>query len=72
MDKQPLLKLIPDMLGEGRHQFVAKLAHRFWEHRGSPEVDWFAAEQAMYPSSLASGLIAPPDYNRHTGKKIYS
>ena len=61
MDKQQALELIPDFPGEDRHDFVAKLAHKFWEERGrpfgSPEVDWFAAERVVYSSLLASGLI---------------
>jgi hypothetical protein len=35
MDKQPL-ELIPDFLGEDRHEFVAKLAYKLWEERGLP------------------------------------
>ncbi len=61
MHKQQALELIPDFLGEDRHDFVAKLAHKFWEERGrpfgSPEVDWFAAERVVYSSLLTSGLI---------------
>ena len=60
-DKQQPLQLIPDFLGEDRHEFVAKLAYKYWEERGrpfgSPEVDWFQAEQTLYASLLASGLI---------------
>jgi hypothetical protein len=51
-DKQQSIELTTDFLGEDRHEFVAKLAYKFWEERGrplgSPEVDWFAAERAMY------------------------
>ncbi len=58
------MELTTDFLGEDRHEFVAKLAYKLWEERGrplgSPEVDWLAAEQAMYASLLASGLITPP------------
>ena len=60
-DNHPPLKLATDFLGEDRHEFVAKLAYRLWEERGrpfgSPEVDWFAAERAVYRSLLAAGLI---------------
>jgi Protein of unknown function (DUF2934) len=53
-DQQPPLELSTDFLGESRHEFVAKLAYKLWEQRGrpfgSPEVDWFAAEQAVYAS----------------------
>ena len=38
MDKQKLLELIPDSLGEGRHEFVAKLAHQYWEREAAPSV----------------------------------
>ena len=61
MDKQDTLELIPDFLGEDRHEFVAKLAYQLWEGMGrpfgSPELDWFRAEQAVYSALLASGLI---------------
>jgi Protein of unknown function (DUF2934) len=77
MDKQQPLELVPDFLGEDRHEFVAKLAYQLWEERGgpfgSPEVDWFAAEQAVYSSLLASGLIASPtDDVQHMAEKIYT
>lgn len=76
MDKQKLLELIPDFLGEGRHEFVAKLAHQYWEERGrpfgSPEADWFRAERAVYSSLLASGLITQSANDvRNMGEKIY-
>jgi hypothetical protein len=61
MDKKKPPELIPDFLGEDRHEFVAKLAYKLWEERGrpfgSPEVDWFGAEQTVYAAMLASGLI---------------
>jgi Protein of unknown function (DUF2934) len=60
MDGQRCIELTPDFLGESRHEFVAKLAYQYWEQRGmplgSPEVDWFAAERAVYQSLVASGL----------------
>jgi Protein of unknown function (DUF2934) len=63
LDKQQPLELTTDFLGEDRHEFVAKLAYKLWEERGrpfgSPEVDWFAAERAVYSSLVASGLVAP-------------
>jgi hypothetical protein len=76
MDKQKLLELIPDFLGEGRHEFVAKLAHQYWEERGrpfgSPEADWFRAEQAVYSSLVASALITQPANDvRNMAEKIY-
>ena len=62
-DGQRLIKLTTDFMGEDRHEFVAKLAYELWQQRGrpfgSPEVDWFAAEQAVKASLEASGMIAP-------------
>ena len=62
-DKQQPLELMPDFLGEDRHQFVAKLAYKPWGESGrpsgSPEADWFRAEQAVHSFLLASGLITP-------------
>jgi hypothetical protein len=75
-DKQQPLELVPDFLGENRHEFVAKLAYKLWEERGrpfgSPEVDWFAAERAVYSSMVASGLVAPSENDmQHIAEKIY-
>ncbi|HWY53911.1 MAG TPA: DUF2934 domain-containing protein, partial [Terriglobales bacterium] len=54
LDKQQPLELTTDFLGEDRHEFVAKVAYKLWEERGrpfgSPDVDWFAAERAVYSS----------------------
>ena len=62
LDKQPL-ELIPDNAYESWHEFREGLAYRFWVQRGrplgSPEVDWRAAERAVYESLVASGRIAP-------------
>jgi len=59
-NKRPIA-LTTDFLGEDRHELVAKLAYKLWEERGrplgSPEVDWFAAERAVYSALVASGLI---------------
>jgi len=76
MDRQQLLKFVPDFLGEDRHELVAKLAYQLWEQRGrpfgSPEVDWFAAERAVYSALVASGLIAPSAHDlQHMVEKIY-
>jgi Protein of unknown function (DUF2934) len=76
MDKQQPLKFIPDFLGEDRHEYVAKLAYQLWEERGrpfgSPEVDWFAAERAVYSALVASGLISPSAHDpQHMAEKIY-
>jgi hypothetical protein len=75
-DRHPPLELIPDFLGEDRHEFVSKLAYKLWEERGrplgSPEVDWFAAERAVYSSLVASGLVSPSANDLdHLGEKIY-
>ena len=75
-NKQQALELTTDFLGEDRHEFVAKLAYKFWEERGrpfgSPEVDWFAAERAVYSALVASGLVAPPAIDpQHMAEKIY-
>jgi hypothetical protein len=75
-DKQQAVRLTTDFLGEDRHEFVAKLAYKLWEERGrpsgSPEVDWFAAEQALCSALVASGLIAPSAIDpQHMAEKIY-
>ena len=75
-DKPKPLELIPEFLGENRHEFVAKLAYHYWEDRGrpfgSPEVDWIRAEQAVYSALLASGLITQSaDDPRRMAEKIY-
>lgn len=75
-DKQQPLELTTDFLGEDRHEFVAKLAYKLWEERGcplgSPEVDWFAAERAVYAALVASGLvIASSSDPQHMAEKIY-
>ena len=62
-DKQQPLELISDFPGEDRHQFVAKLACKpcgeSVRPSGSPEADWFRAEQAVHSFLLASGVITP-------------
>ena len=75
-DKQQPLELIPAFSYESRHEFVEKLAHKLWEQRGrplgSPDVDWVAAEQAVYASLVASGMItASPDDVQDMSKEIY-
>ena len=75
-DKQQPLELTTDFLGESRHEFVAKVAYKLWEERGrpfgSPEVDWLAAERAMYSALVASGLVAPSAIDpQHIAEKIY-
>ena len=75
-NEQHSLQLTTDFLGEDRREFVAKLAYKLWEERGrpmgSPEVDWFAAEQAVYSSLVASGLVSPSaNDHQHVAEKIY-
>lgn len=74
--KQQPIALTTDFLGEDRHEFVAKLAYKLWEDRGrplgSPEVDWFAAEQAVYSSLADSGLVTPSSVEpERMAEKIY-
>lgn len=76
LDKQQPLELTTDFLGEDRHEFVAKVAYKFWEERGrpfgSPDVDWFAAERAVYSSLVASGFVAPSANDlQNIREKIY-
>ena len=71
-----LKQLTTDFLGEDRHEFVAKLAYTLREGRdrpfGSPEVDWFAAEQALYSSLVASGSVTPsPNAAQHIAERLY-
>jgi len=75
-DKQRPLELVPDFLYESRPEFVEGLAYKLWVQRGrplgSPDVDWFAAEQAVYASLVASGMITPsPNAPRDMGEKLY-
>jgi hypothetical protein len=75
-NKQQPLELATDFLGENRREFVAGLAYKLWEQRGrplgSPDVDWFAAEQAVYVSLAASGMITPsPHDSQNVSKKIF-
>lgn len=73
LDAQRPLELIPDSPYESRHEFVEKLAHKLWEQRGrpvgSPDMDWFAAEQAVYASLVASGMITQPSNAPETIRK---
>jgi hypothetical protein len=76
MNKRQLPELIPDFLGEDRHEFVEKLAYGLWEQRGrpfgSPEIDWFAAERVVYSSLVAAGLVsASKDDLQQMAEKIY-
>jgi len=74
-DKQQQLELVPDFLYGSHHEFVARLAYKRWLERGrplgSPDVDWFAAEQAVYASLVAAGAIAPsPGDPQNIGREI--
>lgn len=76
IEGQQHVEVMPDFLGESRHDFVAKLAYQQWEARGmppgSPEVDWFAAERALYESLVASGLASPfASTQRDMEREIY-
>jgi hypothetical protein len=76
MDKQQSVELIPDFSYEDRHEFVERLAYKLWEERGrptgSPDIDWVAAERAVYASLVASGLITPSATDmQHLEEKIY-
>jgi hypothetical protein len=69
-------ELTPDHLGENRREFVAKLAYQYWEDRGrpfgSPEVDWYQAERAVYSSLLRSGLLSlTPNDPENMAEQIY-
>ncbi len=72
---QERIQLTPDFVGESRHEFVAKLAYQNWEKRGmpfgSPEVDWFAAERAVYESLVAYGMVAPGRNEKNMQHAIY-
>ena len=76
-DQQQPVELSTDFPRESRYEFVASLAYKLWEKRGrplgSPDVDWFAAERAVYSALLASGLITPsPNDLQNMKEKIYS
>jgi hypothetical protein len=70
LDQEQPLELIPDSPYEDRHEFVERLAYKLWAQRGrplgSPDVDWFAAEQALYASLVASGMITPSSNDRQS------
>jgi hypothetical protein len=75
-DRQQPLELIPVSPHERRHELVTKLVYKLWEQRGrplgSPDVDWLAAEQAVYASLAASGMITPfPNDPQNTEGEMY-
>jgi hypothetical protein len=49
---------------ESRQEIVQELAYQHWEKRGrpfgSPQVDWFAAEEALRSYLLSSGVELGP------------
>ena len=68
IDGQKGVELAPDFHGESHREFVARLAYQYWKERGmplgSPEVDWDAAEQAVYRSLIAAGSVSPSVNNQ--------
>jgi hypothetical protein len=73
--EQERIKLMPDFLGESRHEFIAKLAFQNWQKRGmpfgSPEIDWFAAEQAFYEALVTSGLALRSGSSQDMEQALY-
>ncbi|HTS09741.1 MAG TPA: DUF2934 domain-containing protein [Candidatus Eisenbacteria bacterium] len=55
---------LTDFTGEDRHELVQKLAYQHWEKRGcplgSPEIDWFVAENTVRSYLLSSGVELGP------------
>jgi len=75
-DHPQLVELIPDYSYESRYEFVERLAYKLWLQRGSPlgspEVDWSEAEQVVYASLVASGMITPsPNDTQNLAERIY-
>ncbi len=64
-DSIQMPKPLTDFYAQDRHELVQKLAYQRWEKRGrplgSPEIDWFAAEQYVRSYLLASGIELGPD-----------
>jgi len=64
-----------DFPREDRHELVAKLAYEHWEARGrpfgSPSMDWFAAERAVYEHLVASGVLLPSGPDQQLAQLIY-
>jgi len=69
-DCVPRPQPLTDFYGEDRHELVQKLAYQHWEKRGSPlgspEIDWFAAEEAVRTYLLASGIELGPDQDLYS------
>jgi Protein of unknown function (DUF2934) len=74
IDEQQRVRLTPDFIDESRHEFVARLVYQHWQERGmplgSPEIDWFAAERALYESLVASGLVSPSANNHQNIEQV--
>lgn len=75
-DKDQLLELIPDFAYESHYEFVARLAYNLWVQRGcplgSPDVDWFGAESAVYASLVGASGVGPSLSNdpQKIGKEV--
>jgi hypothetical protein len=73
--EQERIKLMPDFLGESRHEFIAKLAYQNWQKRGMPfgsaEIDWFAAERAVYEALVTSGLALRSGNSQDMEQALY-
>ncbi len=58
------LKPPTDFYHEDRREVVQRLAYQYWKERGlplgSPEIDWFAAENDLRSYLLASGIQLEP------------
>jgi Protein of unknown function (DUF2934) len=56
---------LTDFCREDRHEVVQRLAYQYWEKRGhplgSPEIDWFAAENDLRSYLLACGIELGPE-----------
>lgn len=77
LSKQQPMALTTDFLGEDRRELVARQAYKLWEERGrplgSPEVDWFAAERAVYSALVSSGMIDRSGVDlQHMAEKLYA
>jgi hypothetical protein len=60
-------RALADYCRESRHDAVQRLAYEHWEQRGhplgSPDIDWFEAEDAVRSYLLASGVELGPGGN---------
>lgn len=67
--------MVADERSAAKHRLTEQLAYELWERRGrpngSPEVDWFAAENSMedmvgYSEPIFDASGARPPRERHT------